>query len=573
MEMTLDDLKAAGEAPNWMTNESLLTLSKGYLLPDETPNQMWIRVSESSAKYLGRPEWAEKFYYLMWNNFLGLASPVAANGGTDRGLPISCFSVSVPDSITGIFDTYSEIATMTKNGGGVGVYWGNVRGRGETIKGNGKSDGIIGWNKVQDSLTIAVSQGQTRRGATASYISIEHPDFEEFLKMRRPIGDTNRQCLNIHHGVSIPNSFMEKVRNGDSDAKHKYQELLRCRFETGEPYLLFIDNVNDQNPKMYKDLGLKVETSNICSEIMLHTDKDHSFVCCLSSMNLSRWHEWKDTDAVFWATVFLDGVMEEFIQKAKKIPYMERSVRFAEKSRALGLGVLGWHSFLQQERIGFEWISAFSYNHLIFEHMKKESTRASEFLAKELGEPEWCKGHGVRNSHRLAIAPTVSNSVISGNVSAGIEPWSSNAFANKTAKGVFIHQNKELKKVLEELNKDTPEVWSSISTNEGSVQHLDFLSSDLKEVFKTARELDQLQVVRQNADRQKYVDQGISLNLFFKANVDLAYFSKVHFSAWERGLKSLYYCRCEEASRGDVASRENVEPVKADDTSCVSCES
>lgn len=571
--MTLEEMKEKGHAPKWLTEEGLSTLQKGYLLPNETPREMWYRVSNAAADNLKKGSWRDKFFELFWNNWLCGASPVLANMGTDRGLPISCFSISVPDSITGIFDSYSEIATMTKNGGGVGVYWGNVRGRGEKIKGNGKSDGIIGWNKVQDSLTIAVSQGQTRRGATASYISIDHPDFDEFIKMRRPNGDVNRQCLNIHHGVSIPNSFMEKVRDGDSEAQKKYQELMRTRFETGEPYLLFIDNVNDQNPQSYKDLGLKVETSNICSEIMLHTDKDNSFVCCLSSMNLARWHEWKNTDAVYWATIFLDGVMEEFIQKAKKIPYMERAVSFAEKSRALGLGVLGWHSFLQQERIGFEWIAAFSYNHLMFEHIQKESTRASKFLATEFGEVEWTKGHGVRNTHRIAIAPTVSNSVISGNVSAGIEPWSSNAFANKTAKGVFIHQNKELKKVLEELNKDTPEVWSSISTNEGSVQHLDFLSSDLKEVFKTARELDQLQVVRQNADRQKYVDQGISLNLFFKANVDLAYFSKVHFSAWERGIKSLYYCRCEEASKGDVASREsNVTEVPKDNTACVSCE-
>lgn len=571
--MTLVELKDLGQAPEWMTEESFTTLSKGYLLDNETPRQMWERVSKASADRLNRPEYFEKFFNLMWNNWLGLASPVAANMGTTRGLPISCFSLSVPDSITGIFDSYSEIAAMTKNGGGVGVYWGNVRGRGEMIKGNGRSDGIIGWNKVQDSVTIAVSQGQTRRGATASYLHIDHPDFEEFIKMRRPIGDTNRQCLNVHHAVTIPDSFMEKLQNNDPVSMSKWAELMRQRYESGEPYLMFVDHANNQAPQMYKDLGLKIETSNICSEIMLHTDKDHSFVCCLSSMNVARWHEWKNSDAVYWATIFLDGVMEEFIQKAKEIPYMERAVSFAEKSRALGLGVLGWHSLLQQERIGFEWISATSYNHIIFSYMNKESKRASVFMAKEFGEPEWCKGHGVRNTHLMAVAPTVSNSIISGNVSAGIEPWSSNAFANKTAKGVFIHQNKQLKLVLRELDKDSPEVWSSISTNDGSVQHLDFLSNDLKEVFKTAREIDQMVLVKQAGDRQEYIDQGQSLNLFFKSNVDLAYFSKVHFSAWQKGLKSLYYCRNEAASKGDVASRENVvEEVKVDDA-CVACES
>ena len=566
-------MKKLGQAPEFLTEEGLVTLSKGYMLPDETPRQMWERVSKSSASYLKRPEYAEKFFDLFWNNFLCGASPVLANSGSDRGLPISCFSVSTPDSIEGIFDTYSEIATMTKNGGGVGVFWGNVRGRGEKIKGNGRSDGIIGWNKVQDSVTIAVSQGQTRRGATASYLPIDHPDFEEFIKMRRPIGDTNRQCLNVHHAVTIPDSFMEKLQNNDPVSMSKWAELMRQRYESGEPYLMFVDHANNQAPQMYKDLGLKIETSNICNEIMLHTDKDHSFVCCLSSLNIARWHEWKNTDTVYWATIFLDGVMEEFIQKAKKIPYMERAVSFAEKSRALGLGVLGWHSFLQQERIGFEWISATSYNHLIFDHIDKESRRASEFLATEFGEPLWCKGYGVRNTHRMAIAPTVSNSIISGNVSAGIEPWSSNAFANKTAKGVFIQQNRQLKQVLVELNKDTPEVWSSISTNDGSVQRLDFLSVELKEVFKTARELDQLVIIKQAGDRQHYIDQSQSLNLFFKSDVDLAYFSKVHFNAWQRGLKGLYYCRNEAASKGDVASRENaVEEVKVDDT-CIACES
>lgn len=385
--MDLESIKRAGDAPEWLTLEGYETISKGYLLPNETPRAAFERISRASAERLGKPEWAPKFFELMWNNWLGLASPVFSNMGTTRGLPISCFSISVPDSINGIFDSYTELATMTKNGGGVGVYWGNIRPRGASISGNGKSEGCVPWMKIQDSVTIGVSQGSTRRGATAAYIEIDHADFEEFIRVRRPQGDVNRQCLNIHHAVIISDNFMERLKAGDEDAKNRWRELMKTRYETGEPYLMFGDNANNQAPQVYKDKGLKIETSNICNEIYLHTDKDHSFVCCLSSLNLAKWDEWKDTDCVFWATVFLDGVMQEFIDKAKSISGMERAVRFAEKSRALGLGVLGWHTLLQKKMLGFEWVAAHSLNRMIFQHIDKESLRASQYLAKELGEP------------------------------------------------------------------------------------------------------------------------------------------------------------------------------------------
>jgi ribonucleoside-diphosphate reductase alpha chain len=570
----LEQLKASGEAPEWLTPESYDTISKGYLLKDETPRQAFVRISEASAKRLGKPEWAKEFFKLMFNNWLGLASPVFSNMGTDRGLPISCFSLSVPDSINGIFDSYSELAAMTKNGGGVGVYWGKIRPRGATIKGNGKSEGCVPWIKIQDSVTIGVAQGSVRRGATAAYIDIEHPDFEEFIRIRRPQGDVNRQCLNIHHGVVISDNFMNKLKAGDEECKHKWRELMKTRYETGEPYLMFGDTANRLAPQVYKDRGLKIETSNICNEIYLTTDDEHSFVCCLSSLNLAKWDEWKDTDCVYWATIFLDGVMQEFIDKAKDVPGLERAHRFAIKSRALGIGVLGWHTLLQKKMLGFEWISAHALNRLIFEHIDKESLKASQYLAKELGEPEWLKGYGLRNTHRMAVAPTVTNSIISGNVSAGIEPWSANVFTNKTAKGTFVHQNKELKELLTSLNKNTPEVWREITINKGSVQHLDFLTTEQKEVFKTAREIDQSQIVKQASQRQKFIDQGQSVNLFFNKDVDLSEFSRVHFKAWESGLKGLYYCRMEEAYAGDVASRENKKPVSqnTEAEACVSCE-
>lgn len=550
--------------PEWLTAEGLITLSKGYLQKGETPKDMYKRVSKAAAQRLNRNDLANSFFDIMWKGWLGPASPVLANMGTERGLPISCFKLSVPDSVDGIFKSVHELAVMSKHGGGVGVTMSNVRGRKALIHGNGESEGVVPWIKVFDSATVSVSQGSTRRGATSINLDIDHTDIEEFLKIRKPQGDVNRQCLNIHHCVVISDEFMEKVKNGDKEARAKWAVVCQLRMETGEPYIMFKDTVNKNNPQCYKDRGLKVEGTNICTEITGFTDKDHSFVCCLSSLNLAKWDEWKDTDTVELATWFLDGVMQEFIEKARHIQGFERAVRFAEKSRMLGLGVMGWHTLLQSKNIPFDSFDAMRLNALWSKTIKDKADKASQGLAKEYGEPEWLVGSGFRNSHRIAIAPTVSNSVISGGISAGIEPIAANAYVNKTAKGVFLVKNPTLTSLLESLGKNTEEVWKDIVINEGSVQHLDFLDEKTKEVFLTAREINQLAIIKQAAQRQRFIDQSQSVNLFFPVNVDPKFFHKVHMEAWELGLKTLYYCRSSSVLKADVASRQKDE--------CKACE-
>lgn len=558
-----------GEAPKWLTEEGYKTLKGGYLLPDETPKMMWRRVSKASALRLKKPELEEEFFQLFWKNWLCGASPVLANMGTERGLPISCFGLTIPDSVDGIMSSIHEVAMLSKNGGGIGTYWGEVRPRGSAITGNGKSDGIIPFLKILDSTTIGISQGGTRRGASSAYLDIEHGDFDEFLQMRRPQGDVNRQCLNLHQGVCISDAFMEKVVAGGKEARRKWKELLKSRFETGEPYILFTDTANRNRPECYIKNDLKVKTSQLCSEILLHTDENHTFVCCLSSMNLARWDEWKDTNAVQTAIWFLDGVMEEFIQKTENMPGFERARRFAIKSRALGLGVLGFHTLLQSKMLSFESMEAYLLNNVIFKRMREEADKATVDLAMEYGEPEWCKGFRRRNTHCLAVAPTVSNSLISGNVSAGIEPISANAYTQKTAKGTFLQQNRELMKLLISLNQNTDEVWKSIVLNEGSVQHLDFLTKEQKEVFMTAREINQFALVKLASGRQKYIDQGQSLNLFFPANTDPKYFNEVHLEAWKSGVITLYYTRTGSVLKADSGSRSY---YKREASECVMCE-
>jgi len=564
----LQKLKADNEAPEWLTEESYRMLRGTYLLKDETPRQMWQRVSNSSARYLNRMDLAPKFFDLMWKNWLGLATPVAANTGTTRGLPISCFSVYVPDSIDGIMSSMHELASMTKNGGGVGLHWNGVRPQGANIRDNGKSEGVVPFIKIQDSTTIGVSQGGVRRGASAAYLPVDHGDFWQFIRMRRPEGDQNRQCLNTHHGICITDDFIARAKAGDREAREKWQEILKARMETGEPYLFFTDNVARNRPDCYKERNLDVHGSNICTEIFLHTDKDHSFVCCLSSMNLARWDEWKDTDAVELATWFLDGILSEFIDKASKIPGFERAVRSAEKGRAIGLGVLGFHTYLQEHMIPVDSFEAFRINGQMFSGMHKKAFKASTELAKQYGEPEWCVGSGRRNSHLIALAPTVSNSLISGNVSPSIEPWAANVFVQKSAKGTIIQQNKTLVALLEKKNKNTDEVWKSIERENGSVQHLDFLTAEEKEVFLTARELNQFTLIKLAGQRQRWIDQGQSLNLFFPENADPKYIHEVHLMAHAEGLNSLYYLRTSSVIRGDSGSRE----YKRESTECKACE-
>jgi ribonucleoside-diphosphate reductase alpha chain len=560
--------------PEWLTEAGLKTLKNGYLLDGENVFGMYRRLAKAASKNINMPELEEKFYQAMANNWLCPATPVASNLGTDRGLPISCFGLASPDSIDGIYKSVHELAMLSKHGGGVGVGLSRIRGRGEKIKQglNGSSEGVVPWAKVFDSATIATSQGNVRRGATSVNLHVDHLDIEEFLRIRRQVGDVNRQCLNINHCVVISDSFMQKVEKGESKARKLWIEILKTRLETGEPYLLFEDTVNKANPEAYIKNNLKVEMTNICSEITLHTDEDHSFVCCLSSLNLAKWDEWKDTDLPELAVYFLDGVIEEFINKAKEIPGFERSVRFALKSRAIGIGALGWHTLLQSKMIPFESFSAMQLNALIFKTIRDKAVEGSKKMALTHGEPEWCIGTGMRHTHLMAIAPTRSNSIISGEVSYGIEPIPANAYADKTSKGVFLVKNKTLENLIKEKNEDKPEVWKSIVTNNGSVQHLKFLTELEKKVFLTAREINQMALIQQAAQRQVFIDQAQSLNLFFPVDVSPRFFNKVHLEAWRLGVKTLYYCRSSSVLKADSATRQIEEkPKEKKEDECLAC--
>lgn len=560
--MTLEKLKKNGEAPDFLTEIGYKTLQGGYLLPNETPKGMWLRVARTAANILKKPELEEKFFNMFWRGWVGLATPVASNMGTDRGLPISCYSLSPTDSTDSIMLKARELALLTKNGGGVGVYLGKLRPAGSKISSGGTSEGIIPFAKIFDSVTVGINQGNVRRGAAAVYLPVDHGDIKTFLRMRRPEGDPNRQCLNLHHAVCISNDFMKKVESGDTHTQELLREIYKSRLETGEPYIFYTDNVNAQNPECYKKNNLKVSTSNICSEITLYTDQEHTFVCCLSSLNLAKWNEWKDTDTVELCIFLLDAVLTEFINKAKKLEGLESAIRSAIKGRALGLGVMGWHTLLQQEYVAVDSFRARILNKAIFKNIKQKAQNASKKLAQEFGEPEWCKDTGLRSTHLIAVAPTASNSLITGNISAGIEPINANAYVKKTAKGTFIEFNPLLKAKLQQMNKDTEEVWNKIIKDEGSVRSLDFLTDEDKEVFKTAFEIDQRVLINLAADRQQFICQAQSLNLFFPKDVDPQYFHEVHWSAWKNKIKTLYYVRSSSVLRADLSSRGE----------CVACE-
>jgi len=462
--------------PSWGNTEIYVkTISKGYLLAGEKPKDAYWRVATAVAKRLEKPQLATKFFDYIWKGWLCLATPVLSNTGTDRGLPISCFGIDVGDSIYEIGSKNLELMLLAKHGGGVGIGVNMIRPAGSKITMNGTSDGVVPFIKIYDSTILATNQGSVRRGAASVNIKIDHKDFDDFLEVREPKGDVNRQALNMHQCVVVSDKFMAKLEEGDSEARRKWGKLLQKRKATGEPYIMFKGNVNKHNPEMYKKNGLKVHMTNICSEIVLHTDEQHSFVCCLSSLNLAKYDEWKDTDLVYTSTVFLDGVLEEFLQRAKNMKGFENAVRSAERGRALGLGVLGWHTYLQQRGIPFEGLTAQFETRKIFSQIKIESERASRDLAKEYGEPLWCKESGFRNTHLRAVAPTVSNSKLSGNVSSGIEPWAANVFTEQTSKGTFIRKNPELERVLRKVGKNTKEVWDQILNDGGSVQDLDFL--------------------------------------------------------------------------------------------------
>lgn len=560
--------KPGVDYPEWMNEISLATISKGYLLPDETPKKAYRRVADAVAKRLDRPDLANKFYKYMWKGWLNLASPVLSNTGTDRGLPISCFGIDTPDSIRGIGLTNAELMRLTSLGGGVGIGLGRVRGRGAKI-GNGEtgqSEGIVPWAKIYDSTIIATNQGAVRRGAASVNLDISHPDIKEFLQIRRPKGDPNRQCLNLHQCVSVDDKFMQRLEHRDPEAMELWVEILKSRVETGEPYVMFKDNVNNANPPAYVKNNLDVTMTNICSEIALHTDEEHSFVCCLSSLNLTKYDEWKDTDLVETAIYFLDGVLEEFLVKTNGKDSLIRAHRSAKKGRALGLGVLGWHSFLQQKGIPFVSIAATSWTNKIFSQIKNQAEDASRKLAEEYGEPVWCKGTGMRNTHLIAIAPTVSNSTISGGVSAGIEPIPANVYTFNSAKGTFIRKNPVLEKYLDEKGHNTEEVWQQILKDRGSIANLpeDVMPVEDKEVFLTFAEINQLGLVEQASVRQKYVDQAQSLNLSFDPGDSPKFINLVHQTAWKLGLKTLYYLRTDSVINGDIGSRTSED--------CLSCD-
>ena len=550
--------------PEHMDEVSLETISKGYLLPGETPKKAYRRVASSIAQRLERPDLENKFFKYIWNGWIGLASPVLSNTGTDRGLPISCFGIDTPDSIRGIGLTNAELMRLTSYGGGVGISLSKIRGRGEGIRGNGKSEGIVPWAKIMDSTIIATNQGSVRRGAASVNLDINHPDIKEFLQIRRPKGDPNRQCLNLHQCVVVDDNFMRKLNDRDQEAMELWLEILKARVETGEPYIMFKDNINKDNPMSYLMNNLNVSMTNICTEITLHTDEEHSFICCLSSLNLAKYDEWKDTDAVETAIYFLDGVMQEFIDKTSGKESMVRTYRHAKKGRALGLGVMGWHSFLQKKDLPFNSIASTAWTHTIFSQIKLKAEEASRQLVKEYGEPLWCKGTGMRNTHLIAIAPTVGNSRLNG-CSAGIEPQPANIYTFNGAKGTFIVKNKVLEKVLEERGYDTEKIWDQILVDNGSVQNLsnDILTEEDKEVFLTFSEINQLGLVQQAAIRQKYIDQTQSLNLCFDPTDSPKWINQVHMESWKLGIKTLYYLRTDSVIKGDLGSR------MAD---CVSCD-
>ena len=556
---------AGKDYPEYMDEVSLATISKGYLLPGETVRTAYKRVSNAAAFRLKKPDLAPKFFKMLWNGWLGLASPVLSNMGTDRGLPISCFGIDTPDSIRGIGLTNAELMKLTASGGGVGISLSRIRPRGTEISGNGKSEGVVPWAKIYDSSIIATNQGNVRRGAASVNLDINHADIDEFLEIRRPKGDPNRQCLNLHQCVVIDDHFMRRLETRDSETLNTWAKVLKSRMETGEPYIMYKDNVNKQNPMAYMLNNLDVTMTNICSEITLFTDEEHSFICCLSSLNLAKYDEWKDTDTVEMATWFLDGVMQEFIEKSNGIDSLTRTNAHARKGRALGLGVMGWHTFLQQKGLPFNSIASTAHTHNIFSDIRNKAEKASRDMAVEYGEPLWCRGTGMRNTHLLAIAPTVSNSVITGGISAGIEPLPANIYTFNGAKGTFIRKNKVLEALLESKGYNKDEYWDQMLRDNGSVVGLpdSVLSPDEKELFLTFPEINQLELVRQAAIRQRYIDQTQSLNLSFDVNDSPKWINQVHIEAWKLGVKTLYYLRTDSVIKGDLGSRQ---------ADCVSCD-
>jgi ribonucleoside-diphosphate reductase alpha chain len=555
------------------------TLDDRYLLPGETYQDLFARVADA---YADDEAHAQRLYDYISKLWFMPATPVLSNGGTGRGLPISCYLNSVDDSLEGIVGTWNENVWLASRGGGIGTYWGNVRGIGEPVGLNGKTSGIIPFVRVMDSLTLAISQGSLRRGSSACYLDVAHPEIEEFLEIRKPSGDFNRKALNLHHGVLVTDAFMEAVRDGASfdlrspkdgsvrgtvDARSLFQKLVETRLATGEPYIVFSDTVNRAMPKHHRELGLKVSTSNLCSEITLPTGRDHlghdrTAVCCLSSLNLETWDDWAEHKTFIEDVMrFLDNVLQDYIDRAPD--EMARAKYSASRERSVGMGVMGFHSFLQAKGIAFESAMAKAWNLKMFRHVAAKADEASMLLAEERGACPDAADTGAmqRFSCKMAIAPTASISIICGGTSACIEPIPANIYTHKTLSGSFVVKNPYLEKLLRRKAKDTTNVWNSILERGGSVQHLDFLSPEEKSVYKTSFEIDQRWLLEFAADRTPFIDQAQSLNLYIPADVDKWDLMMLHFQAWEKGIKSLYYLRSKSVQRAGFAGG-----VEADNT-------
>lgn len=536
-------------APEWLSSEGMHTLSAGYLLPGETPRAMFQRVSRAASVINEDETLCDDLFTCLWNGWLGLASPVAANFGTTRALPISCYSVHLSDSVSSIYSHLKEVAQLSKNGGGVGVYFGDVRPAGAPISGGGKSTGVVPWCQQYDLAARVVSQGGVRRGSFAIYLPIDHPDVPELLRAKDHSKGDPRKFVDSNVALTLSDEWVESMIAGDKEKQELFGEVLKTRMISGSPYLIFIDNANRQNPECYTERGLSVKTSNLCSEIFLHTDEHHSFVCVLSSLNLSRYDEfsgWKSPTTgrtvPQLAIHLLDAVVSEFIRKAESKVGLGRSVRFAQKSRALGLGTMGLHTLYQKRGLPFKSQQARELNIETHEWIRHESETASRELAAKFGEPEWCVGSGMRHTHLTAVAPTRTNSVISGAFSQGVEPIDSNYFVAKQAKGTYVRKNPVLEKLFCDRGIDDS-IWEQILKAKGSVQELNCLSDVEKEIFKTFQEIDQFELIKQASDRQPYICQGQSLNLKVDPESDAAYVMRLHLSAWRMNLKSLYYLK------------------------------
>ncbi len=587
VDRTRDDL---------LTEFGKTTLKDRYLLAGESYQDMFARVATAFAD---DADHAQRVYDYMSRLWFMPATPVLSNGGADRGLPISCFLNAVPDSLDGIVSVWNENVALASNGGGIGTYWGGVRSIGEKVKGAGQTSGIIPFIRVMDSLTLAISQGSLRRGSAAVYLDVHHPEIEEFLEIRKPSGDFNRKSLNLHHGISITDEFMEAVRDGASfalrspkdhepvrqvDARTLWQKILEIRLQTGEPYLIFADTVNRAMPQHQRELGFKVRQSNLCSEIVLHTGKDHlgadrTAVCCLSSVNAETFLEWRDHPTFIEDVMrFLDNVLQDFIDRAPDA--MNAAVYAAERERSVGLGLMGFHSFLQAQNVPFESALAKSWNMRICKTLRRQADAASRVLAEERGACPDAAERGVmeRFSHKLAIAPTASISIICGGTSAGIEPIPANCYTHKTLSGSFAVKNPYLERLLDTKGRNTDAVWDSILENEGSVQHLDFLSPEEKDVYKTAFELDQRWIIELAADRTPEICQSQSINIFLAGDIDKWDLHMLHWTAWERGCKSLYYLRSKSVQRAAFAGAEAQAEVaftaaaRTDYEECLACQ-